>query len=75
MREGYEECRDCFMRKAAEEGRICECGRLKKAEFPTCYECFTTSAASEGKVCACGKFKNPRYEKCRACDGKGPELT
>ena len=35
----YEECFDCAKLKAAEEGRLCDCGKFKSPEYDECFEC------------------------------------
>ena len=39
-REQHEVCFPCYKKEAAEEGRLCECGKIKKKAFyKSCYDC------------------------------------
>ena len=58
------------MDQAHEENRVCECGKLKKPDYPQCYECSMEKARQEDRLCKCGKFKKPEFPSCYECSKK-----
>lgn len=59
-------CRNCFLAEKKEAGEVCDCGKLKRAEFATCYDCFKQTAGRD-QVCRCGRIKKTKFPTCLEC--------